>query len=67
MRFQSILAILGAANSLLTLVRAFSFAYGGLRAAVRVHGELLQKLVNAPILFFDQNPSGRILNRSAEY
>lgn len=51
------------ANSLLTLVRAFSFAYGGLRAAVQVHSELLGKLINAPVHFFDQTPSGRILNR----
>ncbi|XP_020268555.1 ABC transporter C family member 13 [Asparagus officinalis] len=63
MYYMFILIILGAANSLLTLVRAFSFAYGGLHAAVRVHSDLLKKLVNAPIIFFDQNSSGRILNR----
>lgn len=50
-------------NSLLTLVRAFSFAFGGLHAAVQVHNKLLQKLVDAPVTFFDQTPSGRILNR----
>ncbi|KAK3021801.1 hypothetical protein RJ639_047156, partial [Escallonia herrerae] len=50
-------------NSLLTLVRAFSFAFGGLRAAVQVHDRLLKKLVDAPVNFFYQTPSGRILNR----
>ncbi|KAK2986502.1 hypothetical protein RJ640_021377, partial [Escallonia rubra] len=50
-------------NSLLTLVRAFSFAFGGLRAAVQVHDRLLKKLVDAPVNFFDQTPTGRILNR----
>ncbi|XP_077238132.1 multidrug resistance-associated protein 11 isoform X2 [Tasmannia lanceolata] len=50
-------------NSLLTLARAFSFSFGGLRAAVQVHTKLLNKLINAPVRFFDQNPSGRILNR----
>ncbi|CAA0827331.1 multidrug resistance-associated protein 11 [Striga hermonthica] len=50
-------------NSSLTLVRAFSFAFGGLRAAIRVHDQLLQNLTDAPISFFDQTPSGRILNR----
>ncbi|XP_038982338.1 ABC transporter C family member 13-like isoform X1 [Phoenix dactylifera] len=58
-----ILSIFGLVNSLFTLARAFSFSYGGLRAAVQVHTKLLNKLVDAPVHFFDQNPSGRILNR----
>ncbi|XP_073010335.1 ABC transporter C family member 13 isoform X3 [Typha latifolia] len=58
-----ILSIFGFINSLFTLARAFSFANGGLRAAIRVHAELLNKLLNAPVYFFDQNPSGRVLNR----
>lgn len=60
---QVVLCIFCAMNSFLTLVRAFSFAYGGLRAAVRVHETLLYKIVNAPVKFFNQTPSGRILNR----
>ncbi|KAK8918386.1 ABC transporter C family member 13 [Platanthera zijinensis] len=58
-----ILSIFGVSNSVFTFIRAFSFSYGGLRAAVHVHLELLNKIVNAPVHFFDQNPSGRILNR----
>ncbi|KAI3737516.1 hypothetical protein L2E82_27520 [Cichorium intybus] len=58
-----VLSIFCLANSFLTLVRAFSFAYGGLRAAIQVHNNLLKKLVDAPVAFFDQTPSGRILNR----
>ncbi|KAF5176046.1 ABC transporter ATP-binding protein/permease VMR1, partial [Thalictrum thalictroides] len=58
-----ILCIFCVINSLLTLARAFSFAYGGLRAAVQVHSKLLDKLINAPVQFFDQTPTGRILNR----
>ncbi|KAK4773644.1 hypothetical protein SAY87_028663 [Trapa incisa] len=60
---QVILCIFCAMNSFLTLVRAFSFAYGGLRAAVRVHETLLYKIMNAPVKFFSHTPSGRILNR----
>ncbi|PWA42410.1 ABC transporter C family member 13 [Artemisia annua] len=60
---QVVLCIFCSANSILTLVRAFSFAYGGLRAAIHVHNNLLKKLVDAPVSFFDQTPSGRILNR----
>ncbi|XP_038713738.1 ABC transporter C family member 13 isoform X2 [Tripterygium wilfordii] len=58
-----ILCIFCIINSFLTLVRAFSFAYGGLQAAVQVHNILLSKLINAPVYFFDQTPRGRILNR----
>lgn len=60
---QVILCIFCIVNSILTLVRAFSFAFGGLRAAVKVHDTLLKRLVNAPVQFFDQTPGGRILNR----
>ncbi|KAJ6414602.1 hypothetical protein OIU84_003577 [Salix udensis] len=58
-----VLCIFCIINSALTLVRAFSFAFGGLRAAVQVHDTLLNKLIDAPIQFFDQTPGGRILNR----
>lgn len=60
---QVILGMFCLVNSTLTLARAFSFAFGGLRAAVRVHDQLLKNLIDAPVSFFDQTPSGRILNR----
>lgn len=60
---QIILAIFGIINSLFTLGRAFSFAFGGLRAAIHIHESLLENIISAPVCFFDQNPSGRILNR----
>ncbi|XP_049393908.1 ABC transporter C family member 13 isoform X2 [Solanum stenotomum] len=61
--YLAILSLFCLANSLLTLVRAFAFAFGGLRAAVKVHDRLLEKLMSAPISFFDLNPTGRIINR----
>ncbi|CAJ1852919.1 unnamed protein product [Sphenostylis stenocarpa] len=48
----------------LRVYKAFSFAFGGLQAATKVHNKLLSKLINAPVHFFDQTPCGRILNRS---
>lgn len=60
---QVVLCIFCIINSLLTLVRAFSFAFGGLRAAIQVHNTLLNKLIDARVQFFDQTPGGRILNR----
>ncbi|CAN6214815.1 unnamed protein product, partial [Urochloa humidicola] len=61
--YLTILAMFGIINSLFTLGRAFSFAFGGLRAAIHVHASLLENIIAAPVCFFDQNPSGRILNR----
>ncbi|GLT38273.1 hypothetical protein SLA2020_125310 [Shorea laevis] len=58
-----VLCIFCVINSSLTLVRAFSFAFGGLQAAVKVHNTLLNRLINAPVQFFDRTPCGRILNR----
>ncbi|BAT91542.1 hypothetical protein VIGAN_07014500 [Vigna angularis var. angularis] len=61
--YLAILCLFCIINSFFTLVRAFSFAFGGLQAATKVHNKLLNKLMNAPIQFFDQTPGGRILNR----
>ncbi|KAL9323166.1 hypothetical protein ACSQ67_011219 [Phaseolus vulgaris] len=61
--YLAILCLFCIINSLFTLVRAFSFAFGGLQAATKVHNKLLNRLMNAPVQFFDQTPGGRILNR----
>lgn len=60
---QKVFVAIAIANSFATLARAFFFAYGGLCAASEVHKALLNKVIAAPVRFFDQNPSGRILNR----
>jgi ATP-binding cassette subfamily C (CFTR/MRP) protein 10 len=54
---------LAVANSLFTLIRAFTFAYGGIEAARKLHKSLFNSLVKCSISFFDITPSGRILNR----
>ncbi|KAJ1428488.1 P-loop containing nucleoside triphosphate hydrolase [Sesbania bispinosa] len=61
--YLAILCLFCIMNSFFTLVRAFSFAFGGLQAATKVHNRLLSKLIDAPVQFFDQTPGGRILNR----
>jgi ABC-type bacteriocin/lantibiotic exporter with double-glycine peptidase domain len=47
----------------LSLLRAFLFAYGGMRAAAAIHGKLLRAVLRARMSFFDNTPLGRILNR----
>lgn len=61
--YLEVLLFFAVANSSFTLARAFSFAYGGLEAAFKVHEALLSQIIYAPVYFFDQNPKGRILNR----
>ncbi|NXU25497.1 MRP7 protein, partial [Thalassarche chlororhynchos] len=51
------------ANSLFTILRAFLFAYGTVRAATVIHNRLLQRALKATVTFFDTTPTGRILNR----
>ncbi|XP_059176453.1 ATP-binding cassette sub-family C member 2-like [Physella acuta] len=41
----------------------YLFWYRLVRAASRLHGLLLERLLHAPMAFFDQTPIGRILNR----
>eukprot|EP00850_Spirogloea_muscicola_P000055 SM000001S04457 [mRNA] locus=s1:278991:289139:+ [translate_table: standard] len=61
--WQEVYASLALANTVFTLSRSFSFAYGGLRAAKGLHQELLSSVLAAPVDFFDRTPLGRILNR----
>ncbi|KFV54269.1 Multidrug resistance-associated protein 7, partial [Gavia stellata] len=55
------------ANSLFTILRAFLFAYGTIRAATVIHNQLLQRALKATVTFFDTTPTGRILNSSDLY
>ncbi|KAL0266611.1 UNVERIFIED_CONTAM: hypothetical protein PYX00_009106 [Menopon gallinae] len=55
--------LLAVINTLFTLMRAFIFAYGGIRAATKIHEKLVNKVVSSKITFFDITPLGRILNR----
>ncbi|CAN0464373.1 unnamed protein product [Ectocarpus sp. 12 AP-2014] len=54
---------IAAANAAFTLVRAFGFAFGGVRAAVALHRRLLTHVLGKPSAFFDVTPSGRVVNR----
>lgn len=50
-------------NSLIALVRAFAFAYGGIKAAKLIHDRLLNSVIHTEFSFFDVTPVGRIMNR----
>ncbi|XP_062527496.1 ATP-binding cassette sub-family C member 10 isoform X2 [Bombyx mori] len=50
-------------NLVFTVMRAFLFAYGGVKAATKIHKVLLKVIVRAQVKFFDVTPIGRIVNR----
>ena len=48
---------------LLATLRAFVFFQVVLRSSENLHNDMVTALLKAPVLFFDSNPIGRILNR----
>ena len=54
-----VLLCIAAANSVFTFVRAFSFAYGGLVAARKLHEQLLTAVIAAPAKFFQTTLPGK--------
>ena len=52
-----------AASLILSIIRAYIFFLVCLRSSERLHDKMVVALLKAPVLFFDSNPVGRILNR----
>ncbi|XP_033098314.1 multidrug resistance-associated protein 4-like isoform X2 [Anneissia japonica] len=50
-------------NTLFAVLRAVIFFYVVLTATKNLHGYMFDSVIRTPILFFDVNPVGRILNR----
>jgi len=49
-----------------TLITFFYYVYManvGIKASKRIHSDAIKNIMKAPILFFDSNPLGRIINR----
>uniref|UniRef100_A0A8C0J445 ATP-binding cassette sub-family C member 10 n=1 Tax=Chelonoidis abingdonii TaxID=106734 RepID=A0A8C0J445_CHEAB len=61
--YLTVYGSIAGANSVFTILRAFLFAYGTIRAATVIHSRLLQRVMKATVTFFDITPMGRILNR----
>ena len=56
-------ASLVSAAFVLAIIRAFTFFHVFLRSAENLHDKMVTCVLQAPVLFFDTNPAGRILNR----
>lgn len=48
---------------LVTLIRSFAFFKVAMTASKTLHSKMFNALLQAPMRFFDTNPSGRVLNR----
>ncbi|CAM9967371.1 unnamed protein product, partial [Ectocarpus sp. 12 AP-2014] len=62
-RYVIVLALLTAAAVVVSLFRAVLTFFSLVKASHRLHNRMLKRVVRAPVLFFDSNPVGRILNR----
>ena len=47
----------------LSIVRNFSFVSAILRSSRKLHNRMTEAVIKSPVLFFDTNSSGRIMNR----
>ncbi|CAM9122833.1 unnamed protein product, partial [Ectocarpus sp. 4 AP-2014] len=62
-QYVIVLALLSAAAVVVSLFRAVLTFFSLVKASHRLHNRMLERVVRAPVLFFDSNPVGRILNR----
>ena len=61
--YLSVFACLVGVCFIFTIVRAYGFVIVSLKCAARLHDKMVVAILQAPVLFFDSNPVGRILNR----
>ena len=59
----SIYGCLVVAAFMLAIIRAQGFHLATLRCSERLHDKMVLAVLQAPVLFFDSNPVGRIMNR----
>ena len=52
MWYLMIYGLIAAGNSIITLIRAFLFAYGGLKAAKKIHRQILASILKKKSIFF---------------
>ena len=60
--YLSVFVCLVGACFVFTTIRAYGFLLVSLNCAQRLHDKMVVAILQAPVLFFDTNPVGRILN-----
>ena len=51
------------ASFICATIRVYLFFHVSLRSAENLHNQMVTGVLRAPVIFFDTNPAGRILNR----
>ncbi|CAK9321250.1 unnamed protein product [Citrullus colocynthis] len=64
--YNTIYAGLSLAQVFVTLVNSYWLIVSSLYAAKRLHDQMLSSILRAPMVFFNTNPLGRIINRFAK-
>lgn len=63
MRYLLIYAAFGLCGVGFLIARGYALAYHRLRSSRKLHADMLQSILRAPVAFFDVTPAGRIINR----
>lgn len=61
--YASIYATMSVCFALLILLASFMMSLGGVNASKSIHRNMITKLLNAPMFWFDSTSSGRIMSR----
>ncbi|KNA13623.1 hypothetical protein SOVF_112630 isoform A [Spinacia oleracea] len=64
--YNLIYALLSAGQVLITLTNSYWMITSSLYAAKRLHDAMLSSILRAPMIFFQTNPLGRVINRFAK-
>ena len=64
--YLGVYAGLGVSQSIAFMIASVLMSLGSLRSASVFHGNMLGRILRAPMWFFDTTPSGRIVNRFAK-
>lgn len=65
-QYMGIYGGLGALGILAVFIRETVFSLSGLRAALHIHDGMFNRVIFAPMSFFDATPIGRVLSRFAK-
>jgi ABC-type multidrug transport system fused ATPase/permease subunit len=63
MYYLGIYFLIGMAALVMNCLRSYVLFTGSLRASIRIHNNLLSKILRAKVRFYDTTPIGRIVNR----
>ncbi|CAO3650101.1 unnamed protein product [Cunninghamella blakesleeana] len=61
--YLGIFVVIAASNIFISVARFGVIYFGGLRASKIMYNKLLDRVLHAPLRFFDTTPVGRVLNR----